>query len=184
MAQNASRTQGVAYNKKGCADTQRASLPQCLLATTLPNADVVVYNNIPNPAIVTGSALARVPLPERSYERLLDLIVRGRIPPGARLIEAEVALRFGVSRTPIRAAVARLAQERYLVTSTTFRRTEFVVSPLYIEGVHELWRIIGALEGLAASLVAQLTRGQRAAIAADMRKLNQRLGKAGGAPLS
>ena len=38
------------------------------------------------------------------YDSLRNLIVRGQLAPGARIVETEVAERFGVSRTPVRAA--------------------------------------------------------------------------------
>src|SRR5881396_652138 len=45
-----------------------------------------------------------------TYRRLRELIVGGRLAAGARLIETELASRLGVSRTPVRAALLRLAQ--------------------------------------------------------------------------
>ncbi|NNM33689.1 MAG: GntR family transcriptional regulator, partial [Gemmatimonadetes bacterium] len=49
-----------------------------------------------------------------AYERLRELIVRGRLAPGSRLIETEVAERLGLSRTPVRGAFQRLTQEGYV----------------------------------------------------------------------
>jgi DNA-binding GntR family transcriptional regulator len=48
---------------------------------------------------------------ERVATLLRDAILRGETPPGARLGEAEVAARLGVSRTPVREALPRLAAE-------------------------------------------------------------------------
>lgn len=47
----------------------------------------------------------------RTAEAVRDLILRGDVPPGARLGEAELAERLGVSRTPVREALSRLAAE-------------------------------------------------------------------------
>ena len=43
--------------------------------------------------------------------RLRELILSGALPPGERLSEPSVAERLGASRTPVRAALARLAEE-------------------------------------------------------------------------
>ncbi|MEO8577113.1 MAG: GntR family transcriptional regulator [Gemmatimonadales bacterium] len=111
-------------------------------------------------------------IPERTYERLRDLIIRGRIPAGARVVEAEVALQFGVSRTPVREALARLIHERYLVPTSTGRRTQLVVAHFTSDDVRELWGIIGALESYAVARVTALSEPKRTVIADDLRELN------------
>jgi DNA-binding GntR family transcriptional regulator len=114
-------------------------------------------------------------LPGRIYDQLRDEIVRGRLPAGARLIEAELADRFGVSRTPVREALARLAQESYVVTAGSGRRTRFHVAPLNSELIPELWGIIGAMEALAIQSVATMQAGERSSLAADLERLNAEL---------
>ncbi len=47
----------------------------------------------------------------RSVHALRELILRGEFGPGARLGEVELAERLGVSRTPVREALGRLAAE-------------------------------------------------------------------------
>ena len=114
-------------------------------------------------------------LPERTYERLRDLIIRGRIPPGGRVREAEMAMRFGVSRTPIREALARLVQEGYLAPLSAGRRTELAVTALTPEAVRELWGMIGALEGHAIQAVTELPQLARAQLAEDLTAVNAQL---------
>ncbi len=118
-------------------------------------------------------------LPERTYLQLRDLIVRGRIGAGARVVEEDVAVKFGVSRTPVREALARLIQEGYLTPVTGGRRTEVVVAPLSTESVRELWGMIGALEGLAVSSVSNLAEQRREALTGDLERLNRELRAAG-----
>src|SRR6478672_9936126 len=92
--------------------------------------------------------------PQQVYERLRELIVDGRLAPGTRIVETEVAERLGVSRTPVRGALQRLQQEGYVVDSPTLQQTRPTVAPLTSEDAHELFLLVGALEGLAASRAA------------------------------
>ncbi|HEX9165498.1 MAG TPA: GntR family transcriptional regulator, partial [Gemmatimonadales bacterium] len=54
---------------------------------------------------VTTSRTARRQRPQRVYEQLRQLIVTGRMAPGSRLVETDIAARFQVSRTPVRGAL-------------------------------------------------------------------------------
>lgn len=45
---------------------------------------------------------------DEAYERIRDAIVTGELPPGERVKDAEVAENLGLSRTPVREALARL----------------------------------------------------------------------------
>ena len=120
-------------------------------------------------------------LPERTYHQLRDLIVRGRIAANARVVEEEVALRFGVSRTPVREALARLIHEGYLIPVAGGRRTEVTVAPLAPASVRELWGMIGALEGYAVRAISELPAGRRQLLVADLENLNLKLREAGNA---
>lgn len=74
----------------------------------------------------------------RAVETLRELILRGEFPAGARLGEVELAERLGVSRTPVRGALTRLAAEGLveLVPNRGARVTTWTVDEL--EGVFEL----------------------------------------------
>lgn len=108
------------------------------------------------------------------YASLRDLIVRGQVSPGTRVSEAEVASRFGVSRTPAREALARLHQEGFLVTTGSPVRTQLAVSPLTIPDLTELYTLMGALEGVAARGIAGLEAARRAGIAGELETLTRR----------
>ncbi len=114
-------------------------------------------------------------LPDRTYEGIRDLIIRGRIRPGDRVREAEMAIRFGISRTPVREALARLVQDGYLIPISGGRRTELAVTELTVDSVRELWGLMGALEGYAIQSVAELPAERREALVADLRSLNAEL---------
>lgn len=81
-----------------------------------------------------------------------DWVLDGTYGPGARLNEIEAARRLGVSRTPVRGALAVLAAEgllEYLPNSGYVVRQ---YSAKEIEGVYEVRSV---LEGLAARTVAE-----------------------------
>ncbi len=124
------------------------------------------------PSSIAYNYAARGELPQRIYLKLRDQIVRGRLRPGSRAVEADLARRFGVSRTPVREALARLARERYLVPAGPGRRKEFLVAPLVVADVAELWGTIGALEGLAIQAVAALAAEERAALVSALERVN------------
>ncbi|MCL6581204.1 MAG: GntR family transcriptional regulator, partial [Firmicutes bacterium] len=65
-------------------------------------------------------AAVRTSLADQVYSRLREAICRGELAPGTRLVQADVARKLGVSRIPVREALARLASER-LVECTPHR---------------------------------------------------------------
>jgi DNA-binding GntR family transcriptional regulator len=75
---------------------------------------------------------------ERVADTLRDRILHGELPGGARLGEAELAVSLGVSRTPVREALRRLAAEGLveLVANRGARVTTWTVAEL--EGVFDL----------------------------------------------
>jgi DNA-binding GntR family transcriptional regulator len=114
---------------------------------------------------------------DHTYERLRAAIVRGRLAPGAHVTEAALAFQFGVSRTPVRAALDRLAQERFLVPASSGLRVELVVAPLTESDIRELWGVIGALEGAAAAGIDDLGRNALHELAASMSAVNDELAR-------
>jgi len=106
------------------------------------------------------------------YERIRDLIVRGRVAPGVRLVEAQIVDRLGVSRTSVRAALQRLHQEGYVTGVVVGKRTRPVVAPLTGEDARELFSMVAEIEGLAAERAAELEAGVRQALVADLTYIN------------
>lgn len=68
-----------------------------------------------------GAALPRIHRPttvkEQVYRTLRDQLTSGRAAPNERVIESEVTKQLGVSRTPVREALTRLAGEGFLVAT-------------------------------------------------------------------
>jgi DNA-binding GntR family transcriptional regulator len=114
----------------------------------------------------------------RAYDQLRELIVRGRLAPGSRVVESELAERLGVSRTPTRSALHRLQQEGYVTAPDRARERRLIVAPLTQGDARELFHIVGTLEGLAARYAAELPATQRAALARRLRDINRELAAA------
>lgn len=98
---------------------------------------------------------------DRTYRALLDEIQSGALAPGAALAEVELAARLGVSRTPVREALGRLAADG-LVIEISPRLT--VVADLAADDIRDLFELRRALEETAVRIAA--TRGDAAAFAA------------------
>ena len=110
-----------------------------------------------------------------TYERLRDLIVHGRLAPGSRIVESDLAGRLGVSRTPVRSALHRLQQEGFVLASETGRNARLSVSPLTQEDGREVLNILGLLEGYAACRAAELESKRREKLVQELRRLNDDL---------
>ncbi|NBC94842.1 MAG: FCD domain-containing protein [Deinococcus-Thermus bacterium] len=90
------------------------------------------------------------------YRRLRQHLLLGAWAPGTRLREAELADRFGVSRTPVREAVRRLLQEGLLED----RPTQGVrVREPDLAAALDAYAVREQLEGMAARLAAERADG-------------------------
>ncbi|MAQ84872.1 GntR family transcriptional regulator [Psychromarinibacter halotolerans] len=86
-----------------------------------------------------------------AYALILEAIDVGLYRPGDRLVESELAERFGVSRTPIREALQRLETQSLL----TRDGRSLIVASLDHNQLAELYVVRTELEGLAARLAAK-----------------------------
>jgi len=111
----------------------------------------------------------------RAYETLRELIVDGRLSPGSRIVELELADRLGMSRTPVRSAVERLEQEGFVVVSRGGRQGRASVTPLTVTDAQELFLIVGVLEGFAGRLCASLASSLRRPLVKELVRLNREL---------
>jgi DNA-binding GntR family transcriptional regulator len=110
-----------------------------------------------------------------AYEQLRELIVWGKLAPGTRIVEAEVARRLTISRTPVRSALLRLRQEGYVIATDGVRQSRLTVAPLTIEDARELFAIVARVEGLCARRAAELKDGTRAALVERLDGINRQL---------
>ena len=86
-----------------------------------------------------------------AYTLILNAIDIGTYRPGDRLVESELAERFGVSRTPIREALQRLETQSLLARDGR----SLIVASLDHNQMAELYVVRSELEGLAARLAAR-----------------------------
>lgn len=97
----------------------------------------------------SGEALT---LADRVFTEIQDAIVRGEIPPGTKMSEAELASRYGVSRGPLREALRRLEGRKLL---TRIPHVGMRVISLSFEELIQIYHVREVLEGLAARQAAQ-----------------------------
>ncbi|PIE08835.1 MAG: GntR family transcriptional regulator [Rhodobacterales bacterium] len=91
------------------------------------------------------------PANKDAYGMILEAIDAGLYQPGDRMVESDLAERFGVSRTPIREALQRLETQSLL----TRDGRSLIVASLDHNQLAELYAVRAELEGLAARLAAQ-----------------------------
>lgn len=109
------------------------------------------------PAVLNHSTLK-----QRVYEALREMILSGELPYGAQIDEQAIARRLGVSRTPLREAIATLLKEN-LVEHRPWKGN--VVRRPTASEVDGLYEVRKTLEALAARLAAaRMTEDELAAI--------------------
>ena len=101
-------------------------------------------------------ALRPVPrtlLRDTAYAAIRDAIVRGELPPGEPVRDADLAERLGLSRAPVRDALARLADEGLVETKPqSYTR----VTRLEPRAVRETAVVVRAMHELAARAAVPL----------------------------
>ena len=102
--------------------------------------------------------------PTDAYSLILEAIDVGVFRPGDRLVESELAERFGVSRTPIREALQRLETQSLLARDGR----SLIVASLDHNQMSELYVVRRELEGLAASLAARHATDEEVRILREM----------------
>lgn len=93
-----------------------------------------------------------LPLRDQVMDAVLELLQKGEIPPGARVTELELAKTLNVSRTPIREALGRLAQQGILDHPST--GGYYVPLPTVAE-LHDIIEVRMLLEPVAAGMAAR-----------------------------
>lgn len=92
------------------------------------------------------------PLRELVFESLREAIIQGRLKPGERLMEMQLADEMGVSRTPVREAIRKLELEGFVVM---IPRKGAYVAGISVKDIVDIFEVRAALEALAAGLAAE-----------------------------
>jgi DNA-binding GntR family transcriptional regulator len=125
------------------------------------------------------SAAPRQYLADSVYDALRRDILDGRFDAGEPLTEQELSHRYGVSRTPVREALAKLERDR--LVRVVPKKGAFVHTVSH-DDVRELYQLREALEGLAVRLAApRLDRIELAGFEARFRELEARGARASAA---
>jgi DNA-binding GntR family transcriptional regulator len=122
--------------------------------------------------VETLRPVRRTLLRESAYRAIRDAIVRGDIAPGTAVRDADLAARLGLSRAPVREALARLADEGLVETKPqSYTR----VTPLVPSEVRDAAAVVRAMHVLAAwTAVPLISAGH----IATMRAANRRFAAA------
>ena len=98
------------------------------------------------------AAKPKLPANELAYQALRQAIIEQAILPGAKLPEDEIATQFGISRTPVRAVLARLQAEGLVEMGG--RRSAAVARPS-LEEARQIFVVRRVLEREAVRLVVE-----------------------------
>lgn len=87
-----------------------------------------------------------------AYDRIKTAIIKRYIKQGSKLVEATVAKQLGISRTPVRGALKRLAYEGFVEFIPN--KGAYVIEPT-IEEIKQTFAVRAQLEKMAAALAAE-----------------------------
>ncbi len=90
-------------------------------------------------------------LEEYAYTELRDMITHGTLKAGEQLVQEDLATKLGVSRTPLRRALANLERDNFVRLSP---RGEAYVLAFGPEEIASMFEIRAVLEGLTCRLAA------------------------------
>lgn len=90
-------------------------------------------------------------LEKKVYEEIREMITRGELKPGDKIIQDQMANRLGVSRTPLRRAFSELERDYYLEIT----QQGVFVNQFSTEFLTSIWEVRAVLEGLASRLAVK-----------------------------
>lgn len=109
-----------------------------------------------------GVRVTEPPAPPRlsdvAYTQLKSDIIRCALAPGQEVTEARLALRLGLGKAPVRAALVRLSQEGLI---RALPRRGYLIAPVTVRDVQDIFQFRMILEPEAARLAAGRVQGDR-----------------------
>ena len=90
-------------------------------------------------------------LSEIAYEKIKEAIIVNELAPGQEVSESQLAERFAMGKAPLRRALASLTQEGLVQPQS---RRGYIVEPLTMKDIHDIWAVRLLLETEAARLAA------------------------------
>ncbi len=116
-------------------------------------------------------------LVEQVYASLLDAISDGTLPPGARIMQEDIAEQLAVSRQPVLQALRLLRKDGFVLDAPG---RGVLVAPLDVSTLVQIYQVRSTLDALAARLAAQarvvldpqlITQGRLAARGSDIKAM-------------
>ncbi len=112
---------------------------------TIVRRSLLKTSRSPRPARRRKTATGHL-FSDLAYERIKEMIITAKLPPGALLTEGELASQLGMGRMPVREAMQRLAQDDLVMIVP--RKGSFVL-PIQVEDLQKIFELRGALECLS-----------------------------------
>jgi DNA-binding GntR family transcriptional regulator len=113
--------------------------------TTKPAIDATVPSDGPDAVSLRQKSTDRV------YSALRQKVIDSELSPGSQLLEQELAMKLGVSRTPLREALVRLENEGLL---EIIPRHGVRIIPMSVADMKEIYQVLVSLESAAAAALA------------------------------
>ncbi len=139
---------------------------------------IIIVNNTLKSSLPTVLSTETQTLASRAFESIKSDIIAGRLSQGSKIVESDLALKYGISRGPLREAIHRLEQIRLVVRVPHAGSRVVALDSKMIEDIYVARE---CLEGMAARLAARHMTGED--IRSLMELLNQLerdIGKADG----
>jgi DNA-binding GntR family transcriptional regulator len=106
------------------------------------------------------------------YNQLKELIISGKLKPGERLMEYEIAKNLNISKTPIREAIRELSKEGLIVHES---RRKLTVVDFTEKDIREILTLRAELESIAISLaIPRFTQDDYLELEKRIEELHQR----------